>query len=264
MSSQLKKVQSGDPLKIPAQTFNIFIDAARDFRSRQQAARQNAQQTFRSSGIILVKNASDYDQNRFAVLGIDFPVITPTDNEDEFKNRLALRGVTPAKANHIGKFVILTEPLADGEIGRAFAHGVCPVKINVIDANHRFADVNDGVTGSLQSGLTGAALILWAESGTGEVWAVVRLGVPSIGTHENPKVLGGSGETADMGEWDVDNQPAGYDGVQFKAIRLYWSGNSGDPVYQFIRTPTYDSIGRLVVVSAEVRSVAFNTGPCEV
>lgn len=260
----MKKVKSGDALVIPAQTFNTFIDAARDFRARQQGSAQTAQQSFRSSGIILVKNASGYDQDRFAVLGIDSPVITPTDNEDEFKNRPALRGVTPAEASHTGRFIILAEPLADGEIGRAFAHGVCPVKVNVINANHRFADVNDGVAGSLKSGLTGAALILWAESGTGEVWAVVRLGVPSIGTHENPKVLGGSGETADTEEWDVDNQETGYDGVEFKALRLYWSGNSGDPVYQFIRTPTYDSIGRLVAVSAEVRSVAFDTGPCEV
>ena len=31
----LKKVQSGDPLVIPAQTFNTFIDAARDFKARQ-------------------------------------------------------------------------------------------------------------------------------------------------------------------------------------------------------------------------------------
>ena len=33
----LKKVKSGDALVIPAQTFNTFIAAARDFRARQQA-----------------------------------------------------------------------------------------------------------------------------------------------------------------------------------------------------------------------------------
>jgi len=260
----LQKVKPGDPLVIPAGTFNTFIDAARDFRARQQGRTQTAQPGFRFSGIILVKNTSGTDQDRFAVLGIDSPVITPTDNEDEFKNRLALRGVVPDQAEHVGRFVILAEPLADGEIGRAFAHGVCPVKINVEDEAHAYADIEDAQTQYLKSGTSGAAQILWAESGTGEVWAVVRLGAASIGTHENPKVLGGSGETADTEEWDVDNQETGYDGVEFKALRLYWSGNSGDPVYQFIRTPTYDSIGRLVAVSAEVRTVAFDTGPCEV
>ncbi len=178
-------------------------------------------------------------------------------------NRLQKNG-SANPFEHVGRFVILAEPLADGEIGRAFAHGVCPVKINVEDESHTFADIEDAQTHYLKSGTSGAAQILWAESGTGEVWAIVRLGVPSVGTHENPKVLGGSGETADIEEWDVDNQETGYDGVQFKALRLYWSGNSGDPVYQFVRTPTYDSIGRLVAVSAEVRSVAFDTGPCEV
>ena len=70
--------------------------------------------------------------------------------------------------------------------------------------------------------------------------------------------------TPDTEQWDVDNQSAGFDGVKFTPFRLYWSGTASDPVYQFIRTPTYDSIGRLVHVSAEVRTIAFVTGPCEV
>ena len=146
MVDHMKKVKSGDALVIPAQTFNTFIDAARDFRARQQENAQTAQPGFRSSGIILVKNASGYDQNRFAILGIDSPVITPTDNEDEFKNKIVFSGVTPTDADHIGKFVILAEPLADGEIGRAFAHGVCPVKVNVEDEAHAYADIEDAQT----------------------------------------------------------------------------------------------------------------------
>ena len=35
MAEPLKKVASGDPLAIPAETFNTFIDMARDYRSRQ-------------------------------------------------------------------------------------------------------------------------------------------------------------------------------------------------------------------------------------
>ena len=95
MSDHLKKVKTGDSLVIPAQTFNTFIDAARDFRARQQGRAQTAQPGFRSSGIILVKNASGADQNRFAILGIDSPIITPTDNEDGIKGtELELRGQT--------------------------------------------------------------------------------------------------------------------------------------------------------------------------
>jgi len=53
MTEPLKKVASGDPLKIPAQTFNTFIDAARDFRARQQGRTQNARQTEVSMGFTM-------------------------------------------------------------------------------------------------------------------------------------------------------------------------------------------------------------------
>lgn len=36
MGNALKKVQSGEPLKIPTVTFNTFVDAPRNFHSRQQ------------------------------------------------------------------------------------------------------------------------------------------------------------------------------------------------------------------------------------
>ena len=211
MSDHLKKVQSGDRLKIPAATFNTFIDAARDFRARQQGRAQNAQPGLGSSGIVLVKNASGYDQDRFAVLGIDSPVITPTDNEDEFKNKVALISVTPTEANHTGKFVILLEPIQAGEIGLACAHGVCPVKIYISDEGHAYADVNDGQAGSLASAETGAALILWRENGTGEKWAIIKLGVPpGGGTTTFPARL-----TASLGGGKYTGKEQTYNGTSY-------------------------------------------------
>ena len=68
MSEPLKKVAAGDLLAIPAETFNTFIDMARDYRSRQVGVAQSPQPS-RSSGIVLVKNASGADRNRFDVLG---------------------------------------------------------------------------------------------------------------------------------------------------------------------------------------------------
>jgi hypothetical protein len=35
MSDHSKKVKSGDPLRMPAATFNTFLDAARDWLARQ-------------------------------------------------------------------------------------------------------------------------------------------------------------------------------------------------------------------------------------
>jgi len=58
-----------------------------------------------------------------AVLGIDTPIIDPSSNNSEFKNRVALSCVTPAANTHEGKFVILAEPLASGKIGKACLPG---------------------------------------------------------------------------------------------------------------------------------------------
>ncbi len=57
----LNKVKSGDPLKIPAATFNTFIDAARDFRARTQNRAQKPEPAVRQSGIVLVRNTTAVD-----------------------------------------------------------------------------------------------------------------------------------------------------------------------------------------------------------
>jgi len=179
MGDAMKKVKTGDPLEIPARTFNTFVDAARAFQGRQRDQGQTPQARLPRNGIVPVKNASGADRERFDILGVDAPIFTPTDNEDSFKNQVALKGVIPTEADHAGRFAILLEPLKTGAIGLACVQGVCPVKVSVEDEDHPCADVNDGQVGSLKSGLSGAAFILWKESGTGEKWAVVKLGVPS-------------------------------------------------------------------------------------
>jgi len=131
-----------------------------------------------SSGIVLVQNSSGSAVDRFGILGIDAPAILPEQNAVEFENRVVLDCITPSLADHAGRFVILLEPLADGQIGRAWAAGVCQVKLNVAeDEDWRYADVADGESGYLEPSNTGSAAILWREGGTGEQWAVVRLGV---------------------------------------------------------------------------------------
>ena len=61
----------GDPLKIPAATFNAMIDAARDHQQRHQGREQTSFPAFRQSGIVLARNDSGSDRDRFDVLGID-------------------------------------------------------------------------------------------------------------------------------------------------------------------------------------------------
>jgi len=177
----LKHVQPGEPIGPPSATVrNAMIDAALDFQRRSASQTARPQMSGSNYGTVWVRNDSGADVNRYNVLGIDDVIITPTDNLDEFKTRVAFSCITPAVADHFGKFVILLEPLKDGAIGRGLIDGVCPVQINMLDAGHKWADVKDSDEAVLQSGGYGYAQILWADSGTGTVWAIIRVGVAQL------------------------------------------------------------------------------------
>jgi hypothetical protein len=194
MSDALRKVQAGQPLAIPASAYNAFIDAAIDFRQRTAHIGQGAQPAFQQATIILVRNDSGSDRQRFEILGVDAPVIDPSYNEEEFKNRMALACVSPVVDTHEGRFVVLAEPVGSGKIGRAFAAGVCAVKINVIDETEepRFVEIAGGTTANLDVKRRGSAGILWRVGGTGVQWAVIRFGKP-IPLHVFPVNLSQAG-----------------------------------------------------------------------
>ncbi len=172
----LKKVIAGQPLEIPAATWNLLLEVAGDYLARKHAGGTGrVQAPSPATGIVKIKNASGAALDRFAILGLDSVLFTPTDNLDEFKNNFAFSGSTPA-AGHAGKFAVLLEPAPTGGIVRAMTAGVCPVQVNVTDAAHGYADVKAGDATQLQSGAAGSATVLWKESGTGTKWAIVRLG----------------------------------------------------------------------------------------
>jgi len=171
----LKKVKSRDPLRIPAQTFNTFIDAANDFQQRQRDIARKAQASIRRNTIIPIKNSTGQDLDRFSVVGIDSPIFTTSDNIDSFKNQPAIVGKVPTLDDHFGKFAVLLEPVKDGQVASGCVAGVCAVKLFVNEEWHVRADITDGEARSLNSCVRGSAQILWKEPGTGEVWALVDL-----------------------------------------------------------------------------------------
>ena len=179
MGDHLKKVQAGQPLEIPAGTFNTFVDTARAHLARQRSTQTGTDRSTRDPDVVLVRNDSGYDLGQFEILGVSGVVISPGDNLNEFKSIIVLTGVTPSLAEHFGRFVVLLEPLADGEIGRACASGMCQVRINVVDEADQYADVRDGSRATLESTDRGASYIYWRQSGTGEKWAVVKLSIPA-------------------------------------------------------------------------------------
>jgi len=163
MGDPFKKVQRGDPLRISAETFNTFIDAAKDFRARTQNRGTQHQPELHQSGIVLVKNGSGDDLSRFEVLGIDRPIILPSENLLSFQNQLAFIGVKPDEAEHYGRFIVLQEPLRAGMIGRGLLSGITPIQLNVLDEEHEWADVEQDETDSLKTDDAGSAFILWKE-----------------------------------------------------------------------------------------------------
>ena len=197
----LSKVKSGDPLVIPAETFNAFIDAAQDLRNRQSQIRREGRRDIRSSGIVLIKNSSGEDRDRFHILGLDEPLVLPEDNESEFANRVALIGKTPSFVEHRGKYAVLLEALKTDTLGQGMVSGICTARLSVQDEDHSFAEVKDGECAYLLSRPTGSAQILWKESGTGTKWGWIRFPVSGEGTIHDPWDLTHSGETPEAECW---------------------------------------------------------------
>jgi len=181
----LKKVHPGDPMRIPASTYNLFVDAARNYqRNRMTRGAGHPRPGSTDSGVALFRNDSGADVGRYNVLGIDGVFPTYEENRQEFKHGPALLCSTPSAELHTGKFLITLEPAADGQFARGMVMGICCVQVYLEDLNHTWADVYDGSRYSLKSGPSGAAQILWREDVYG--WSLVRFPVRGSAAIEIP------------------------------------------------------------------------------
>ena len=131
---------------------NAFLDAVRFVRQRRHDVAQESTEPLRQSGIIKVRNKSGEDRDRYDVLMIDDPIISPTDNEQQFKNQVAFEDYEPSEQAQprdpktpafCQNFVVLLEPLPADGIGRATA-GVTVARVNVIRESDGFADIETG------------------------------------------------------------------------------------------------------------------------
>ena len=176
MGDPFRKVQPGQELAIPAEAYNGFVDAAVAVRRNRRLFEQGGERDFREATIVKVRNQSGNDRSRFAVLGIDGPIISPADHLLNFQNQVAVNGVVPDIDEHLGHFVILLEPLKANAIGRAVIAGVTVARVNVVSSLHPYADIADG-SHDLASGWYGAADILWLQSTSpGTTNGLVRIG----------------------------------------------------------------------------------------
>jgi len=125
-----------------------------------------------------IRNETSSTLEPFSVLKVTGVLFDETETKSlqEFKNDIGLKGDTPGAA--VDFFVVTFETLPAGQIGRAVIAGVVPCQIDVTSASHRYAvptpsDVTK-LTSSANGG-PGAAQILHKPTGTGTLWAYVRL-----------------------------------------------------------------------------------------
>src|SRR5690606_8205973 len=113
----LRKVLPGQPIQIPAAAVNAWNDAARFVRNQQHNSRTGFTAPVRRADIVRVQNMSGEPRDRFNVLGINGPIFEPSVSVSGFADEVLLIGVKPVATAHSGRFVVLLEPLAAGEIG---------------------------------------------------------------------------------------------------------------------------------------------------
>jgi hypothetical protein len=177
MTNQYRKIPDSSYAAIPGRIYNAMLDAVayvEQLRARTGPGRSRAMQ---QAGLVLLKNTTSDDVDRFGVLGLGSVWPSVTDNPTAWKSLdVAFHGVTPTEAGHTGKFAVAWEPISAGAIGVACIAGLTPARLSVGYATHPYADVDDDVTADLKTDWRGGALILDRETGTGTKWGLVLLG----------------------------------------------------------------------------------------
>lgn len=125
----MNKVVSGEPLRVPADTWNAMIAATQyteDLRGKKSAEKRRDHPP---DGLYRVKNDTDEYMPRFSILGIDEPLFDPAVHLDAFKQEIIPRVIKPDADEHLCRFVVLWDPLQPGEVGRAWIDGLALVKV---------------------------------------------------------------------------------------------------------------------------------------
>ncbi len=176
------KVRTGQPLVIPARAYNAFVDAAVDHQSRERNTTGNPRPDQSHRGIVLVRNDTTETLPAFNALAIASPLIEPGDSDQErtFQGRTPLIGELATEESPPLSFVVAQQEIQQGELGRCVLSGTTPAKVTVIDESDTTCELKADET-LLTTSPLGGAPILWKEEGTGEKWAVIELGRPSLG-----------------------------------------------------------------------------------
>ncbi|MBI9017379.1 MAG: hypothetical protein JEZ07_08985 [Phycisphaerae bacterium] len=217
-----EKAVSGQPIKIPASDYNAAMAAAEAYQ--KQISNPSVNINPDDADVVMVRNSSGGNLVRYAVLQIAGPMFEPAVNLDSFKDYVGFDG--EAVSDDTLPFVIVQEPIAAGEVGRALVTGITVSPILVTDDTHKYAGVASGVP-FLQSSDSGTVTILWKQSGTGVKWAMVRLGTAGVTESSSDFELVPVRIEEDIAD--------GVSKVQVKEYNSLYNDFVGDPFYVYIK-----------------------------
>ncbi|MEZ6099976.1 MAG: hypothetical protein R3E01_13490 [Pirellulaceae bacterium] len=170
MADAFKKVSSGTPLDIPAAAYNAMLDAAVAPQATGAGCRGDPHQSQR--GHRQGEEHHGCALSRFQVVGLGDPIVSPTDNFQEFARQVTFHATLPTGE---GRYGVLIDPVDVNAIGSAVVAGVVAVRMAVGSTAYDFAQVA-GSHDYLVNVPHGSARVLWMEPGIAPVrWTVVRL-----------------------------------------------------------------------------------------
>src|SRR5208283_3157290 len=120
MPNNFRRFRAGEPWIVSQTTANAIIESAENWASHRGDPGDATPPEYLFDGTtILVRNDSGVTQNRFSVMGIGNPIITDTQNLQDFQNYPRFSVVVPVAPDNVGKFCVLLEPLPVNAIGKA-------------------------------------------------------------------------------------------------------------------------------------------------
>lgn len=171
-----KHVNPGESLTIGADSWNAAMDAARAHKANKPSGgRAEVGGSKRHVGF-KVENKTGDALERFYIVEIGDPLITPEDDEDSFPNFQTFEGIVPTGTDV--PFAILQSAADEDDIVWAIGLGYSWVKVDFTDAAHNFCTPTDTDETMMTSAEAGPAEVIWREPtpDTGEKWAFVRMG----------------------------------------------------------------------------------------
>lgn len=181
-ADEFSPVSAGEPLQIGAKWFNAVSAAAKAYaRGKTGTGAGGLDADWPGALLVTVRNDSGADRSRGEVLALGAsitdasPLIDAATIPYEAQRDPVLKGTTPAGGSSEW-FAILPEPIPTSKFGKAVVAGFAVATVNVTDATHTHAIATGSDCTKLTSALSGAARIVWRESGTGNKVAIICLG----------------------------------------------------------------------------------------